>query len=86
MGVSVAIAGATGAVGQEMISTLVARKFPADEIRLLASSRSKGRKISVGDAEVEVQELTHERGGIHWLRRQLSTCHEYIDAAQARYP
>jgi len=60
MGVSVAVVGATGAVGQEMINTLVARKFPADEIRLLASSRSKGRMIDVGGTEVEVQELTHD--------------------------
>jgi aspartate-semialdehyde dehydrogenase len=60
MGVPVAIVGATGAVGQEMIKTLVDRDFPADEIRLLASHRSAGKKVEVRGEELEIQELTHE--------------------------
>ncbi|MDA0838003.1 MAG: aspartate-semialdehyde dehydrogenase [Planctomycetota bacterium] len=60
MGVSVAIVGATGAVGQEMIKTLIDRNFPADEIRLLASHRSAGKKVEVRGEELEIQELTHE--------------------------
>jgi len=60
MGVPVAVVGATGAVGQEMIQTLIGRNFPADEVRLLASSRSKGKKVDFAGKELEVQELTHD--------------------------
>jgi aspartate-semialdehyde dehydrogenase len=60
MAVPVAVVGATGAVGQEMIQTLVKRKFPVSEVRLLASSRSKGQTLDVGGRKVEVQELTHK--------------------------
>jgi len=60
MGVPVVIVGATGAVGQEMIKTLIDRDFPADEIRLLASHRSAGKKVEVRGEELEIQELTHE--------------------------
>ncbi|MDP6115594.1 MAG: aspartate-semialdehyde dehydrogenase [Planctomycetota bacterium] len=60
MGVPVAIVGATGAVGQEMIKTLIGRDFPADEIRLLASHRSAGKKVEVRGEELEIQELTHD--------------------------
>ncbi len=56
--INLAIVGATGAVGREMIKTVVQRKFPFDNIRLLASSRSKGLKLKVGEDEVEVEELT----------------------------
>lgn len=55
---TVAIVGATGAVGTEMIRTLVARKFPAGKIRLLASARSAGKKVRVGGEDVPVEELT----------------------------
>ena len=40
---NVAILGATGVVGQEMLKTLIARKFPVKELKLLASARSAGR-------------------------------------------
>lgn len=60
MGVPVAVVGATGAVGNEMINTLVRRNLPVDEVRLLASSRSAGRKLSFGTDELTVQELTHD--------------------------
>jgi len=57
---SVAIAGATGAVGQEFLSILAERNFPLKSLRLLASSRSAGRKIKFKDEEITVQELKHD--------------------------
>jgi len=54
----VAVIGATGAVGREMIRILDERGFPADELVLLASSRSAGRRIAVAEEEHEVRELT----------------------------
>jgi len=56
----VAIVGATGLVGQEFIKTLLQRNFPMASIRLLASDRSAGRKMPVGNEEIEVQETTPE--------------------------
>jgi aspartate-semialdehyde dehydrogenase len=55
---TVAVAGATGAVGNEMISTLEQRKFPVKKLKLLASSRSVGKTISFRGEEIEVEELT----------------------------
>jgi aspartate-semialdehyde dehydrogenase len=55
---TVAVAGATGAVGNEMISTLEQRKFPVKKLKLLASSRSVGKTINFRGEEVEVEELT----------------------------
>jgi aspartate-semialdehyde dehydrogenase len=55
---TVAVAGATGAVGNEMISTLEQRKFPVKKLKLLASSRSVGKTITFRGKEVEVEELT----------------------------
>lgn len=58
MGYKVAVVGATGAVGYEMLATLAERKFPVDEIVPLASSRSIGREVSFGDDKVlKVQDL-----------------------------
>jgi len=57
---NVAIAGATGAVGQELLSILAERNFPLKSLRLLASSRSAGRKIKFKDEEITVQELKHD--------------------------
>ncbi|MEC7640635.1 MAG: aspartate-semialdehyde dehydrogenase [Nitrospinota bacterium] len=54
----VAVAGATGAVGREMISILEERNFPVDELIPLASSRSKGSRMIFRKGEVEVGELT----------------------------
>ncbi|WP_459899036.1 aspartate-semialdehyde dehydrogenase [Desulfobaculum senezii] len=53
----VAVVGATGAVGREMLKTLKARNFPACEIIPLASSRSAGTKVPYGDDELVVREL-----------------------------
>jgi aspartate-semialdehyde dehydrogenase len=55
---NVAIAGATGAVGNQMISCLEERKFPIKHIKLLASSRSVGLKVDYRGDSVAVEELT----------------------------
>lgn len=49
MGYRVVVAGATGNVGREMVNILAERQFPADEIAVLASSRSTGDQIEYGD-------------------------------------
>ncbi|MFW6325844.1 MAG: aspartate-semialdehyde dehydrogenase, partial [Desulfovermiculus sp.] len=56
-GFVVAVAGATGAVGREMLKILHERRFPAGEVRALASSRSAGSTVPYGDDELRVQEL-----------------------------
>ncbi len=55
---NVAIVGATGAVGEELLGLLVKRGFPCDELRLLASPRSAGRRLAVGDREYVVEALS----------------------------
>lgn len=57
MGYKIAIIGATGNVGQEVLKILDERKFPVSELVALASSRSAGREISFGDATLKVQDL-----------------------------
>jgi aspartate-semialdehyde dehydrogenase len=54
----VAVVGATGAVGNEMITTLQQRNFPVDEIRLFASERSEGKKLEFRNEEIKVERLT----------------------------
>ena len=55
--VSVAVVGATGAVGREMIATLERRDFPVGSLRLMASQRSAGRIVSTPFGDVEVEDL-----------------------------
>ena len=57
MGYKVAVAGATGAVGKEMLEILAERKFPADEVIPLASERSAGELIDYDGGSLEVKEL-----------------------------
>ncbi|MCX6357503.1 MAG: aspartate-semialdehyde dehydrogenase [Candidatus Aureabacteria bacterium] len=57
-GYAVAIAGATGAVGADMIATLEKRKFPVSRITLLASHRSAGKKLMFMGEAVAVEELS----------------------------
>ena len=58
MGYKVAVVGATGNVGREFLSILAERKFPADEVIALASSRSLGAEVSFGDtATLKVRNL-----------------------------
>ncbi len=52
MGYRVAVVGATGNVGREMLATLAQREFPVDEVAAVASSRSAGAEVSFGDDEV----------------------------------
>ena len=54
------IVGATGAVGQEILRLLDKRKFPAGEIRLLASARSAGSELDLAGEKLVVQETTAE--------------------------
>ncbi len=56
----VAVVGATGAVGIEMIKTLEKRRFPVGKLTLLASARSAGKKLKFQGADVTVKELTKD--------------------------
>jgi aspartate-semialdehyde dehydrogenase len=56
----VAVVGATGAVGIEMIKTLEKRNFPVGKLTLLASARSVGKKLKFRGTEVTVTELTKD--------------------------
>lgn len=63
---NVAIVGATGAVGQEMIKILDERNFPVAELRLIASERSQGREFDYRGRGVKVQKLDEDSfKGIH---------------------
>ncbi len=57
---NVAVAGATGAVGNQMITCLEERDFPVKEITFLASSRSAGKKLKFRGDQVVVQEMTED--------------------------
>jgi len=56
----VGIVGATGAVGSTLLEVLAERKFPAAEVRPLASARSAGSKVDFAGDQLEVQELTED--------------------------
>ena len=58
MGCNVAIAGVTGAVGQEFLSIIEERDFPFDSIKMLASSRSAGKTIQFKGKEYVVEQMT----------------------------
>src|SRR5262245_55332935 len=61
----VAVVGATGAVGEVMLSILAERKFPVGEIVALASERSAGTKVKFGNRDVLVQDLaTFDPAGV----------------------
>ena len=57
MGFKIAVAGATGNVGREMLNILEERGFPADEVVALASRRSQGTEVSYGDRTLKVRDL-----------------------------
>jgi aspartate-semialdehyde dehydrogenase len=57
---NVAVAGATGAVGNQMIGCLEERNFPVKNIKLLASSRSVGRKLNFKGDQIAVEELNEK--------------------------
>ncbi len=52
MGYKIAVVGATGAVGRELLTTLAEREFPIDELVPLASERSAGKEVTFGEDEV----------------------------------
>jgi hypothetical protein len=56
----VAIVGATGAVGREMLTCLEERNFPLSKLNLLASARSAGKRLEFRGQELTVEELTPE--------------------------
>ena len=57
MGFKIAVVGATGNVGREMLSILAERAFPADEVVALASRRSQGSEVSYGDRILKTKTL-----------------------------
>ncbi|EIM29362.1 aspartate-semialdehyde dehydrogenase [Microvirga lotononidis] len=57
MGFKIAVVGATGNVGREMLSILAERAFPADEVVALASRRSQGSEVSYGDKTLKTKTL-----------------------------
>jgi len=59
MSYKVAVVGATGNVGREMLSVLSERQFPANEVVALASTRSVGTEVSFGDATLKVKALDY---------------------------
>jgi aspartate-semialdehyde dehydrogenase len=59
MGYKVAVAGATGNVGREMLAILAERNFPADEVVALASRKSVGTECSFGDKTLKAKALDH---------------------------
>jgi len=62
----IAVVGATGAVGVEILSCLEKRKFPYSEVRALASARSAGKQLPFAGKSVTVTELTEQSlDGVH---------------------
>ena len=57
MGMRVAVVGATGGVGREVLQALAERRFPADEVIALASERSAGGMVSFGEKDLRVDAL-----------------------------
>src|ERR1051325_12111405 len=60
MSVNVAIAGATGAVGQEFLTVLAERKFPIKNLKVLASARSAGKTVDFAGEKYTVEEMTKD--------------------------
>src|SRR6202166_313758 len=59
MGYRVAVVGATGNLGRQMLEILAERTFPADEVVALASRRSIGTEVSFGDKILKIKALEH---------------------------
>ena len=64
----VVVAGATGAVGQDMLHVLERRNFPVSDIKLLASARSVGKTMTFRGKQVAVQELKDDRLVAMWVQ------------------
>ena len=59
MAYKIAVVGATGNVGREMLKVLVERQFPISEVVALASTRSVGREVSFGDGVLKIKALDY---------------------------
>ncbi len=57
MGYKIAVVGATGNVGREILKILDERDFPVDDVVALASARSLGKEVSFGDQDLKIQDL-----------------------------
>ena len=57
---NIAVVGATGIVGAELLGLLVKRSFPLRSLKLLASPRSAGKRIRFGEQDIEVEALSHD--------------------------
>ena len=57
---NLAVAGATGAVGVEMIKTLEKRNFPVKNLKLLASARSAGKTLEYKGEKIVIEEMTYD--------------------------
>ncbi len=57
MGYRIVVAGATGNVGRELLNILAEREFPIDDIAVLASRRSQGTEVYMGDTELKCQDI-----------------------------
>jgi aspartate-semialdehyde dehydrogenase len=67
MGYNVAVVGATGNVGREMLSILAERQFPVNDVHALASRRSIGVDVSFGDKTLKCKDLeTFDFTGVHF--------------------
>ena len=54
---NIAVVGATGIVGHEILNILVERRFPFDKVVAVASDRSRGKEVSLGDKTLKVKAL-----------------------------
>jgi len=68
MSYKVAVVGATGNVGRQMMEILHERNFPVSEMVALASARSVGKEVSFGDADIKIQDLaTYDFTGVDFV-------------------
>ena len=93
MGYRVAVVGATGNVGREILNVLAERQFPFDEVAAVASARSTGDVVDFGDSgeELKVKNLEHfdfEGWDMALVRRRLRSeqglCPDRCGAPAAR--
>ena len=86
---NVAIVGASGAVGQELLKVLDQRDFPIDELRLFGSKRSAGSKVVLRGRELTIRELTRDESlfegiDIAFTSAGAGTSREFADIITAR--
>ena len=76
MGYTVAVVGATGAVGAQMIKMLEESTLPIDKIRYLASARSAGKVLQFKGQDVTIEETTEDlfSSGREWPSARLCLC------------